>query len=601
MINQILNQLGASTKITVGVSVSPGIGLEMIEVDRNTKTIVKYGCKSLEYDYSKREIADYDIFRETMIDLFDELKISRKSNVVLNLPSVHMGIMNVAMMLGDEGVKNVLISEIEQSSYIFKRQDAVVSWMDAYNAGSKADTREVVYAAIQQSALDEINAACLEIGCSILAIENSFVSLLKTLHYTELAAEQMQANTPWNLMVINQNSYSIITLNGTSIVEFREEPLALRSFVSDEIYNAIVFSSQLSLQTIPANFLYIVSETDLVSAEVLSMKLPFEGQVSFLESNKYVQTGVLEASYNILPNMVLKITPEAIGAGIYQITNFPYKLNLLGQKAVAGSIGIEEAPKITIGNVEVELNSAFLKKTSILISLIIALPAILLIIGLNKINDIQTQKLNGINDAISKSKTEMESYADIDKKNEFDIKLETDAVHSQNRTKLLYYSAIGLNLPPKTWLTYLSLNNNGRIDIIGRSTNVENIYNFYKGLKLSVINSDLRLHKLEMASDSLDSLIDNSNSQPTFYEFEITNISEGELMDPSAVEPPTEDGKKDENAKSPAEARNKRGLFPADFFSTKKEQSSPGEQENRQNQPAPPSHLPANLESIEKF
>ena len=60
MLNQLLSQLGATTKITVGVAMSPGIGLEMIEINPKTKTIEKYACKQLDYDYSKREIADYD-------------------------------------------------------------------------------------------------------------------------------------------------------------------------------------------------------------------------------------------------------------------------------------------------------------------------------------------------------------------------------------------------------------------------------------------------------------------------------------------------------------------------------------------------------------
>ena len=42
MLNQLLSQLGATTKITVGVAMSPGIGLEMIEINPKTKTIEKY-------------------------------------------------------------------------------------------------------------------------------------------------------------------------------------------------------------------------------------------------------------------------------------------------------------------------------------------------------------------------------------------------------------------------------------------------------------------------------------------------------------------------------------------------------------------------------
>ena len=69
---------------------------------------------------------------------------------------------------------------------------------------------------------------------------------------------------------------------------------------------AIITSVKITLQTTNANYLYIVSETDMVSAEVLSMKIPYDGSIKFLESNKYVQNPLMPASYNILPNLLLK-------------------------------------------------------------------------------------------------------------------------------------------------------------------------------------------------------------------------------------------------------------------------------------------------------
>ena len=77
----------------------------------------------------------------------------------------------------------------------------------------------------------------------------------------------------WNLMVINQNSYSVLSMAGKSVISYYEEPLALKSFSGEEVYNAIISSSTLTLTTNPANWLYIISETDLVSAEVLSKKV----------------------------------------------------------------------------------------------------------------------------------------------------------------------------------------------------------------------------------------------------------------------------------------------------------------------------------------
>lgn len=604
MLNQLLSQLGANTKNTVGVAMSPSVGLEMIEVNPKTKIIEKYACKQLDYDYSKREIADYDRFREVLIQLFDELRINRKSNIILTLPSVHYGLISLPVNLGDEGVTSAIISEVEQSSYIFKRQDPVVSWTDAYPSGDK-DNREILYGAIQQSALDEINAACVEIGCTLLAIETAPNSLLKTLSYNNLADEQMAPNTTWNLMVINPNSYSMITLNGKNVVEYREEPLALRSFVGDEIYEAIISSAQLTLQTVPSNYLYIVSETDLVSAEVLSMKIPFDGNIKFLESNKYVQGPLMEASYNILPNAILKTTPEAVGSGIYQLVDFPFRFNLLGQGIDIDKMTSNEAPKIHFGNTEIELTSEFLKKASLIIGAIIVVPALLILYLLNFLSTGQQSKLDEINGQIEANQTELQNYEDIDKKNEFDVKLEINTVQASNRTKLIYYSAIGANLPDKTWLIYLKIKDNDKIDIIGRAKTAEAVYDFYKGLKMSVINSDLRLNKLEMSADSVGNLVieDLNSIKPTFYEFEITNMSETEIQ---KIEDDLNSLGADENGRQNQEnqPKRRRGFLFEDFLQMPQVEGNNANnsgQEQRQEQNRPPRNLPANLESIEQF
>ncbi|MBR1680293.1 hypothetical protein IJ707_00715, partial [bacterium] len=524
----------------------------------------------------------------------------------LTLPSVHYGLISLPVNLSDEGVTSAIISEVEQSSYIFKRQDPVISWTDAYNAGDK-ENREVVYGAIQQSALDEINAACVEVGCNLIAIETAPNALLKTLSFNQLAEEQMAPNTTWILMVINQNSYSMITMNGRSVVEYREEPLALRSFVGDEIYEAIISSAQLTIQTVISNYLYIVSETDVVSAEVLSMKIPFSGNIKFLESNKYVQNTIMQASYNILPNVALKTTPEAIGSGIYQVSDYPFKFNLLGQGINADQLVTEGAPKIQLGDSEIELSSSFLKKTAIIAAAVIIVPTLIIMYLLNFLSSGQQTKLDEINSQMEANKTELQNYEDVDKDDTFDVKLETNTVHAYNRTTLIYYSAIGANIPSNTWLIYLKIFGNGKIDMIGRSQTADSVYAFYKGLKMSVINSDLRLNRLEMSADSVGNLVieDLNSIKPKFYEFEITNLNEDELRQ---LEDELNKADKDENGNPIDKAENapkkRRGFLFNDFLQLPNQimqQSSDNNNNNPEQQGEPPNNLPANLESIEKF
>ena len=91
------------------------------------------------------------------------------------------------------------------------------------------------------------------------------------------------------------------------------------------------------------------------------------------------------------------------------------------------------------------------------------------------------------------------------------------------------YIALGESVPSKLWLTYFITKEDGKIDIKGESASVEDVYTFYRNLKDSLINSQLKLYKLELKSDSLDDEIAINSNLPTNYEFEITNMSADEL------------------------------------------------------------------------
>ena len=110
----------------------------------------------------------------------------------------------------------------------------------------------------------------------------------------------------------------------------------------------------------------------------------------------------------------------------------------------------------------------------------------------------------------------------------------------------------------------------GKIDIKGVSENVEDIYIFFKNMKDYLVDSQLRLHKLEMTSSSIDDAVISNG--PTTYEFEITNMTEGEI-NPSAAKSSTaktEDesaasGKKASDGKKSTKTKKVNDLEPVDI------------------------------------
>lgn len=56
-------------------------------------------------------------------------------------------------------------------------------------------------------------------------------------------------------------------------------------------------------------------------------------------------------------------------------------------------------------------------------------------------------------------------------------------------------------------------------------------------MKDSLISTKLRLHKLEMKTESVDEAVTIDPNQPADYEFEITNMTSAELNPPPPPDP----------------------------------------------------------------
>ena len=121
----MLNFLSAGNqKQVVGIALTPGIGLEAVILDRNKSTILNYGQKKVEYNFSTREIQDYVQFKTALVELMDEMKIAPKSFVYLVLPNVYFDFLEIPPMISNPEIKTAILSKAEEF-YIFKRDEPV--------------------------------------------------------------------------------------------------------------------------------------------------------------------------------------------------------------------------------------------------------------------------------------------------------------------------------------------------------------------------------------------------------------------------------------------------------------------------------------------
>ena len=146
--------------------------------------------------------------------------------------------------------------------------------------------------------------------------------------------------------------------------------------------------------------------------------------------------------------------------------------------------------------------------------------------------------LDDVNSRLQQTDAEIKRLQEEqNKQNDFDVNAEIKKVLTDNRAKLMAYTALGEAVPKNLWVTYFVAKDDGKFDIKGDSSNVEDIYLFFRNMKDSLISTKLRLHKLEMKSDSVDDAVTIDPNQPTDYEFEVTNMTATELNPPPPPDP----------------------------------------------------------------
>ena len=527
-LNDLLAKFSLSNKANVGVSISQNVGLEMIVVDPGSHKVMKYGNRPLEYNPQTREIEDIDSFRIVLNELFQELKIlPSKANVVVNLPNVFFGHTFLPTVLDDEGVTTALTSDVEQN-YIFKKNPPVVSWVEV-NANNKSDNRYILYSAIQESMVNNIKQVFEELGATLIAIENTNSSLIKALEFTEITKGLVAGDPNWNILLISQNSYSVFSMLEHNVIEYFEDPMAIKSFAGDEVYVAISQAASAVLAKYPTEKLLIISETNLVSAEALALHMNGQrANIVFLECNKFAKQPIMDVDLNILPAYQNTITPEAIGAAIYTARHFGLQLNFLSTEAKS----TPDAVKFELMGKEIEMTGDQILIYSVIIGAIIAGICFAGQKAINSISGSFASQKGQIESEMGELNKQLESLQKD--KNKIDIYAAAKLIEKTVKNKVLYFSAVGAEIPAKVWLNSFYSDAGDGYKIDGETVSVNDLYLFYRSIKSLVPESDLILSSLKV--DDMGGAIDIENSTSAKYTFSLTNTAYAQAVAKAAAE-----------------------------------------------------------------
>ena len=516
----------------VGVSITPEIGLEVAQIDFASQTVLKYGIRQLEYDTNRREIADLDLFKEALQDLFFELQIPKGTEVVLNIPSVVFKTVDYPAAMDEAQIGNAIEEELADH-FIFKSVEPVVSAVRLPN--STIQFNKIAYTAAQKQMLIEIAMGIKDLGYKLYAVDTSVNSILNALMYKQRL--DVADNTSWILLIVDNMCCRIITMSGSNYVDTYEERISIGEVLGDaENYGTVVSAVSPILKNLPSKYLCIVSKTNVISAEVLASKLTYSAPIIHQEANCFSKEAFLELGPEVDEKFASILSLDIIGASIYkefeQYSNAHFNLF---NKSLGDIYTMEQPPELLLNGRTLILSNAFLIKWLVIIALAILVPCIATSVYF-------TGQINMAKDKYKELDAEAKKIEQFLKDNEnvsselFDEGDEIRIGLEHNKGIYSYYTIVGTEIPKKLWLTRLKLSEKTTIE--GQADNLESVYAFFRSIKDYDPNSGIKLQKLGLASKTelppaqtdgdvefdTDSILTTLNAD--YYEFIISDESQ---------------------------------------------------------------------------
>ena len=472
---KLIAALGLSSKSIIGISVSSSNVVEIAVVDKKLHSVTKYAKRELKYNNAIREIISYDDFAEAVKELFADINVQPKgSHVVLNLPNVHFAFTSLPIMPDDQ-ISTAISSEVDEM-YLFKRHEPIISW-NSISINKETDKMYIAYSAIQDNTMQNIKDVFSDLEIDLVAVENFNSSVLKGIIFGNVLEEELASSETTNVFLLNPNSFSILCLQGKKILDYYEEPLAIKSFSEEEVYDAIAKAAGGALENYPSQNLLVVSETDEISAEMLCHKITFDGGLKFLDRNMYTTTSFIPTTNSVLSKYAPYISLEVVGASVYSYDSYPLKFNFLNN----AESQISSLITIPIGGVDYEIERKAVYTIGGAAAGIILFVGFLLTFFINLYEKKLYSDISSLEDQYTEYTAKVNTSKITGDGN--DVFVLTKQLADFNKNEIDIYKALSTEIPQNIYLISFYSTSDGQIRIDGNSTSSDAIYAYVKGLK----------------------------------------------------------------------------------------------------------------------
>lgn len=491
--SDLLEKVGFKKKTHVGISLSANNFIELVCVDRVTRSVIRYASGNIKYNSAIREIIDFDEFTEVVEGLFDEAGLNpQECCVTLNLPNAHFGITTIDTSTDTPYIIENLQGELEDL-YIFKRNEPAISYSYLEPKTNNSTNQKIAFAALQTKAIGQIIEIFDSLQIELVRIDNSYSAILKAIQYCDRFNKYVQPGEKTTILLITPNSCCTFSMDGNKIVDYAEEPLAVKSFSIEEVYATVSKIASGAIEKYSPQSLLIISETDEVNPETLSGQLKFEGEIDFV--NKSVSNpnesfiDITGVGSEIDANMVSYLTIEAVGAAVADYDEFPLNINFMPPERIS-------ANQIEVGHYEVDMYRfiALILFIALLLSSLLGftLKALLQ----SRINSVQTEnqkKEEQIQVFVRRTNENVENS----KKNIFPA---LKKIVDDNNNIVTAYGLLSTEIPEGVYIKKFVTNSDGGIGILGEAKTSDLVEAF--ATRLREKNGDLMVSKLSVNSSA---------------------------------------------------------------------------------------------------
>ncbi len=519
------------SKVLYGVSVTPGIGIEVAQIDYDRHILMNYVSKPFEFDARMTGVGfDLDIFKETLLDALVEIGAPQGSEIVLVLPTTIFSVVDWPASMDQVQIINNVEDGILDTPQ-FQNEPGEPSYSYCILPNSTIQFNKIVYTALHKSLIMEIALQISSMKYKLVAIDTSVNSSLNALVYS--GRVNVAPDASWVMLVVDNNYCRVIPMQGRNYVDCIEERINIGKVLGDaENYDIVVNSVNPILDNTPSPLLYVISKTDLISAKILADKLKYKSQIVHLEANSYTNEPLIDLAVDLDPEKCKLASLDVIGAGVRTKSsqNITAPLNLFN--ALLGDVYTSQVPPVLGG---IELSVENMLKYGIMIAILILAIAFGFSYFIKNTANETESKIQEFNVKIAAIDKFLEENKDISTE-KFSEADNVAVGLSDNKNIYSYYTIVGTEIPKKLWLTSLDIGEH--VSIEGQADNLESVYAFFRNIKDYNPESAIKLQRLGLAGKSgskefteigsgdydTESVLTSLNAD--FYEFRISDVAE---------------------------------------------------------------------------